>query len=323
MRSKSSQLDVTWKEAITEFIVPLLESVLPDLAVSLDPNREICFLDKELHELALTLKHDEQTTKLRRLEVDVLVELPLCGAPDVWLLLHIEVQGGGGKRDINRRMYEYHQLIEAKYNKHVAGLLIATEPLKTSGKLGKYEWRGYETVVIYKFKVIKTYDLDEAHLVASDNPFDLMQLAALRAWRARKNEQEKLEYAKDFVQLLRERNYSEAKIKRLMVFMERVIRIRDDSIEYEYIAYVDELEKKGEIPMQMLLNEIHALKQARERGRKQGLGRGFKIGKLEGELKGELKGKLETAAGLKIIGMDVETIVRVTGLTREQVESAG
>ncbi|MGL4942118.1 MAG: hypothetical protein ACRC46_02880 [Thermoguttaceae bacterium] len=304
MPRTSHQLDVTWKDAITEFLVPLLESVLPDLAAVRDTKRDIRFLDKELHELAITRKHGKRK-RPQHLEVDVLVELPLCGVPDVWLLLHIEIQGRGSKKDVNLRMYEYHQMIEAKYHKPVVGLLIATEPLKTVTKLGKYEWRGFGTKIVYQFNVIKTYALDESKLLASENPFDLMLLSALRAWKARKSEREKLEYAKGFVQLLRQRQFDENVIARLVVFMEYITRMHEDTTEIEYATYVDELDKKGETPMQMLIVEKHALKR----------------GRLEGREEGKLEGKLETAAILKQLGVELENIVKATGLTRAQVES--
>ncbi|MGL4943137.1 MAG: hypothetical protein ACRC46_08095 [Thermoguttaceae bacterium] len=309
VQTEPNQLDVTWKDAITEFIVPLVESVLPEVAGLLDTDREIRFLDKELHEVALTLKHGKRK-RSQHLEVDLLVELPMRGVKqDVWMLLHIEVQGGGGKKEINRRMYEYHQLIETKYHKHVVGLLIATEPLKTEGVLGHYEWRFGGTVVIYQYTVVETYKRNEAELLESSNPFDLMQLAALRAWKARKNDHEKLEYAKAFVGLLRGRGYTEEQIVRLIIFMECITRIREYAIVNEYITYVNEFDEKGEPPMQMLIIEERAL----ERGMKQGLEQGLEQGRE--------KGKTETAKNLKRLGVDLAKIVKATGLTRKQVES--
>lgn len=308
MPPESHQLDVAWKEAITEFIVPLLESVLPGIAAARDTSRAIRFLDKKLHELALTRKHGKGK-KPQHLEVDILVELPLCGVPDIWLLLHIEVQGAGGKKDINERMYEYHQMIEAKYRKRVEGLLIATEPLKVSGELGKYEWHGFATNVLYEFKVIKTYEQDESKLIASNNPFDLMQLAALRAWKARKDEREKLEYAKEFVRLLRERKFDERTIALLMVFMEHITRMHEDSTEVEYANYVTEIEEKGEVSMPLLsIVQKHALAREHQQGVEKGIEKGIE------------KGKAETAARLKQLGVELEKIVQATGLTRKQVE---
>lgn len=44
--------DSLWKELLTRFFIPMLNSVLPDLAKDIDPCRPVFFLDKELRRLA-------------------------------------------------------------------------------------------------------------------------------------------------------------------------------------------------------------------------------------------------------------------------------
>jgi predicted transposase/invertase (TIGR01784 family) len=43
-------------------------------------------------------------------------------------------------------------------------------------------------------------------------------------------------------------------------------------------------------------------------------------GKLEGILEGKLEGKLETAKSAKLMGLKVEDIIKLTGLTKEEIE---
>lgn len=49
--------------------------------------------------------------------------------------------------------------------------------------------------------------------------------------------------------------------------------------------------------------------------------KGLKEGKLEGELEGELKGKREVARNLLLLNVDIDTIVKATGLTMEEINT--
>ena len=44
--------DLLWKDLLARFFVPMLQSLLPDLARDIDEKRDVVFLDKELRRLA-------------------------------------------------------------------------------------------------------------------------------------------------------------------------------------------------------------------------------------------------------------------------------
>jgi len=44
--------DLLWKDLLARFFVPMLHSLLPDLARDIDEKRDVVFLDKELRRLA-------------------------------------------------------------------------------------------------------------------------------------------------------------------------------------------------------------------------------------------------------------------------------
>jgi predicted transposase/invertase (TIGR01784 family) len=46
----------------------------------------------------------------------------------------------------------------------------------------------------------------------------------------------------------------------------------------------------------------------------------FDAGRTEGEKLGIEKGKLETAKNMKRFGIDLPSIVKITGLTKEEIE---
>ena len=44
--------DLLWKDLLARFFVPMLQSLLPELASDIDDKRDVVFLDKELRRLA-------------------------------------------------------------------------------------------------------------------------------------------------------------------------------------------------------------------------------------------------------------------------------
>lgn len=314
----ANDIDVAWKDAIHEFTDELIEFFSPELYAQIDRKRQIAFLDKELNELALSIPN-EIGAKPENTEVDVLVDLPLLDTIDVWILLHTEVQGAGGKKDINLRMYEYNCALQQKHHKNVIGLLIAIEPLSTeSGELGAYVWQKFGTKIVYQYNVIKTYELNEDELLKKGTPFSLLLLAAKRAHKVRKNDHETLTFLKEYRELLLAKNYPPKTSVFLVAFAERITRMKNSTLLTEYIHYVREQKKQieGEPKMLLTIMDEILLEEQKEEG-----WRGGKLeGKLEGVREGELKGKLETARRLRERGMNLEQIQAVTDLSDEQMK---
>ena len=194
--------DSLWKELLTRFFIPMLSSVLPDLAKDIDPCRPVFFLDKELRRLARFTRSSEGGEPDGNRFVDLLADVPLLGGSDAWILLHAEVQGRGGDEDFSLRMHRYRGLLEGRYRRPVIALALLIEPLSELVSGGRYSWEGYGTRVSYEFPVFRIYEGDEERLKWSENPFDLAHLAGLRAWRSRGNEARKLDYLKEMLRLL-------------------------------------------------------------------------------------------------------------------------
>jgi predicted transposase/invertase (TIGR01784 family) len=60
-----------------------------------------------------------------------------------------------------------------------------------------------------------------------------------------------------------------------------------------------------------------------DKARKEGREEGIKIGESVGEKRGEKKGKIETAINLLKMGVDIDTIIKATGLERKDIEELG
>ena len=56
---ESRRDDLLWKDLLARFFVPMLHSLLPDLARDIDEKRDVVFLDKELRRLARFTRHYE------------------------------------------------------------------------------------------------------------------------------------------------------------------------------------------------------------------------------------------------------------------------
>ena len=85
----------------------------------------------------------------------------------------------------------------------------------------------------------------------------------------------------------------------------------------DFLSRDPETVRLAELRMKKILDERSMLEGAREEARKEGLKEGLKEGKIEGIR----EAKLETAKNLLTIGLPLDQIVSVTGLSKEEINS--
>ena len=346
--------DLLWKDLLARFFVPMLHSLLPDLARDIDEKRDVVFLDKELRRLARFTRQHEGGEPDENRFVDLLAQIPLLSGEEPWILLHAEVQGRGGNEDFPLRMHRYRGLLEGRYRHPVIALALLIEPLSKAQSRGSYRWERYGTKVSYEFPVFRIYEGNEEALKASENPFDWAHLAGLRAWKSRGNEARKLDYLKEMLGLLEDRGWSHADKAQLLVFMEGVIHLTEDASSREYEdwenaleeareagrMYVSIMERKG-IEKGIQLGRTEGIQLGRTEGIQLGRTEGIQLGKTEGiqlgrtegiqlgrtegiqlgKTEGIQLGKTETARNLLRMGLEFAQIAQATGLSLEEVES--
>ena len=83
--------DLLWKDLLSRFFVPMLHSLLPELARDIDNKRDVVFLDKELRRLARFTRRPEGGEPDENRFVDLLADVPLRSGENAWILLHAEV----------------------------------------------------------------------------------------------------------------------------------------------------------------------------------------------------------------------------------------
>jgi len=149
--------DSLWKEVLSRHFVPMLRSVLPEMAQALDESRSVRFLETELRRLARFVKPYSQPSPDGKKFVDILAEVPLCSGEDAWILLHVEIQGRGGKENFPLRMHYYRCLLEGRYHRPVAGLALLIQPLPEDQEEGLYQWSMFRSKVLYEYPVFRLY----------------------------------------------------------------------------------------------------------------------------------------------------------------------
>ena len=318
--------DLLWKDLLARFFVPMLRSVLPDLAHDIDDKRDVVFLDKELRRLARFTRRPEGGEPDGNRFVDLLADVPLRSGENAWILLHAEVQGRGGNEDFPLRMHRYRGLLEGRYRRPVIALALLIEPLSKPQSSGVYHWEGYGTRVSYEFPVFRIYEGDEEALKKSENPFDWAHLAGLRAWKSRGSEARKLDYLKEMLELLDERGWPHADKAQLLVFMEGVIHLTEDESSREYEEWERALEQAKEAGrMYVSIMERKGIEKGRTEGIQLGRTEGIQLGEARGIQRGRTEGiqlgRTETARNLLRMGLDLTQIAEATGLPLEEIQA--
>ena len=161
-QSKKGKYDSPWKVALKNFLPQGMELFFPQSYQQIDWSKKVSFLDTNLENL---IKDSETGNKI----ADCLVEVNLLNGQEVYLLLHVEVQGD---RDTNfaERMYLYNSAIYSRYRKKVTSFAILADVNKDwLPEPFRYGYLGGETLLRYPTVKLLDYNLEE--LQASSNPF--------------------------------------------------------------------------------------------------------------------------------------------------------
>jgi hypothetical protein len=315
--------DSMWKTLMQTNFDEMLESILPELAAMVDHRRKAEFLDKEMKELQAFMGAGWQTP-------DLLAKVPIKGGRDVWLALHVEVQGKGGG-DFPERMFYYHSMIRFKYLRRkgceegadeAAGngnevekttrsrrgvvdvvslaILTARRP-KDEPEIFERSFCGNE--LRYAYPTVRVWELDPERLAASPNPFDLALLAARRMIDSGRSDNQRIKFLKELGGLLDERGWTRERCLALYRFMEwALLPLSEEKME-EYRNWTQKEEEK------MYVTVIEKI--GMEKGMEKGRGEGIIIGKEEN--------KREAAARMLDRGFDPQVIADCLDLPEEEV----
>jgi len=251
--------DGFWKTLINRFFWNFLEMALPDLYADADINGEYTFLDTEFTDVLNTGDPEIHTSPHF---ADYVIRIPMKNGGEEFLILHVEFQGKGGK-DFPFRMFHYHCFIFAHFKKAPVALAIITDK-RPPGEASSYVYSHYGTKTVYEYNNVVVMDLVDDDLLSSDNPIALAFYAAKYALRA-KEEIQKYNYTRKLAGLLAERGWSVNDKRDLILFIERIINLKDKALKKQYWEFRQQLDREGKIVYEHFFKEIEE-EMAEQRG---------------------------------------------------------
>ena len=271
----------------------------------MDVSRKVVFMDKDLAKLTVYVDGPTQIP-------DILAKIPTKSGKDVWLILHIEIQGAEGG-DLPERMFYYNSSLRVQHLKKKLdeitdvvsfALLTAKRP---SGEEEYYRRESYRNRLAYEYPTLKLWELDGTELQSGDNPFDWALYAGKCALDGGRNERVKLDYLKHLIEKLDSVGWSHDEKLSLFRFMDMLLHPKKIQLQKEYDAFNEQRQKEGKSMLLSALEE-RVIEKARKEGRKEGI----KEGKKES--------MLVMAAKMLSEGEPWEKILNYTGITRKELD---
>lgn len=272
--SKSN--DLLWKGVLEDVFEDFLSFLYPDAAELFDFDRGFEFLDKELEQV-FPPEGGEYAPKL----VDMLVKVHTKGGKEEWILVHVEVQGRYHK-DFSKRMFTYYYRILDKYDKPVTAVAVFTEA-NTLLRSDRFELEYLGTRLGYTFNTYKIAEEDEGTLLASDNIFALVVLAARSAFKQdigmtkTERDQQLLKFKTLLLKRLYSKEFEGKKVNALMNFLRYYVRFETEDSHTQFEQKIKTITKNTTMGIEELLLEI-ATSEGIQKGIKQGLKQGVKKG---------------------------------------------
>ncbi|MDR1020094.1 MAG: hypothetical protein LBL73_04990, partial [Synergistaceae bacterium] len=235
--------DSFWKDLAKAYFYPLLKRALPQLYADADTGAEPVFLDKEFTDVLQT--SDTKKHRYPRF-ADFVIDVPLKkGGAGKFVLFHGEAQSSPGGGSLAERMNFYRCLVYAHYRREPAAVAIIAGR-RPKGEPRRYSHSHYGTSIGYDYVNLVLSELDDGELLTSDNPIDIVLYAAKHAALTRA-ERQRYKYLRIAAGCLAERGWSIDEKRSLLLFVERVINLKDEKLKIEYVGYMEELEKEGKI----------------------------------------------------------------------------
>lgn len=225
-RNLSIPYDKLWKSIVTEHFEDFLEMFLHDLHQEVDYNIPFKFLEQEIRAALI-----DKTLK----QMDKLVRVNLKSGEEKWIFIHVEFETSH-KPITKERMYDYHSRIKEKYGRDITALVIYTGR-EVPANPNIYEKTTFGTTIIYKFNTYIINEQDENELKANQNPFSIVVLANLYTVKTYGKYEERLTFKEQIYVLARQRNYSDEKTHKLILFLTELMRLPED-LETQFDEYI-------------------------------------------------------------------------------------
>jgi len=205
--------DSPWKEIIERFFERFMAFYFRRAHKLIAWDEGFEFPDKELQKITREAEQGRRT-------VDKLVRVRLKKGGEMWVLIHIEVQGQRD-RGFAKRVFVCNCRIFDRYDLPVASLVILSDP-HTGWRPEEFGYSAFGSEMKLRFPVVKLLDFgkDEGRLRRSDNPFAIVTLAHLKALQTRRSPNERMKAKLGLIRLLRERKEMRRDVIDLLRFID-------------------------------------------------------------------------------------------------------
>ncbi len=278
--------DSPWKDILVRFFPHFMVFFFPDIHAAINWSRGFVFLDTELQKITAD-------AAIGRRLADKLVKVYLHDGREVWVLIHIEIQGKREK-GFGRRMFVYHYRIFNLYNRRVVSLAILTDD-DPRWRPSEFGYDLFETGIRLKFRAVKSLDYadDWKSLKTSKNPFAVVVMTHLKALETKRSPELRYRWKLKLVKGLYERGYTAEDVRQLFCFIDWLMMLPEE-LEKKFDHELAEFEEERKMEYVTGIE-----RRAIQRGLQQGLGQGAAsivlrlLRRRLGELKSSVVARIE------------------------------
>ena len=221
MIEQRTDYDSPWKEVIELYFSQFLEFFFPLAHAAIDWSQPYEFLDTELQQL-------DPDAEIGRRLVDKVAKVWLLEGEQIWVLVHIEVQGQY-ERQFAERMYTYNYRLFDRHKQRVISLaVLADEERNWRPSHYGYEIGGCRVALEFPAVKLLDYETQWATLERTTNPFGVIVMAHLQTKATQRNPQNRLQWKLRLVRGLYERGYSREDIVELFRFIDWVMVLPEE-----------------------------------------------------------------------------------------------
>ena len=274
-----TQADSAWKDVLTVWFPEFMMFFYPELAAEIDWLAGYESLDKELQTITTQ-------AMLGNRFVDKLMKVKSREGKELWVLLHIEIQGEK-ERDFEKRLFEYYYRLYDRYGIPIMTLAILADGNR-AWRPSVYQAKVWGTEVLsFRFFAIKLLDYADKieFLEQTANPFGVIVLAQLAALKTRKNPDARFTVKSSLTRKLYEQGLNRDTILNLYKFLDWVLTL-PEALEIRYNDCIHQIEEERTVAYITTAERI-GMKKGYEQGIQQGIQQGMQQGMQQGALEGE------------------------------------
>ena len=275
MSVRSDDYDSPWKEILEKYFRDFLTFFFPMVAEGVDWEKGHTFLDKELQQVT-------RDAELGKRLADKLVQVWRKDGNEVWVLVHVEIQGQE-ESAFAKRMYVYNYRIFDRYDRPVVSLAVLADE-RAGWRPDHYGYELWGCKIGIQFPAIKLLDYKERweELEASHNPFALAVMSHLKTMETRHDEDNRKRWKLYLVRKLYERGYNRNDVINFFHFIDWIIRLPDE-MEEIFWQEMHQYEEEKNMPYVSSVEKI-GIKKGIQQGIQQGIQTGIQTGRREGML---------------------------------------